>query len=107
MVYKEANPTNFLETREEFRRELHRLNQLEAKLMAIFEATDAADLEHHLLLARGTKNHPASTMIELFNQQNVIFDRASLKMDCALMLQRNRVEAQQQALNKDLASVDC
>jgi len=107
VIYKEANPTNFLETREEFRRELHRLNQLEAKLMTIFEATDAADLEHHLLLARGTKNHPASTMIELFNQQNTIFDRASLKMDCALLLQRNRVEAQQQALNKDLALVEC
>ena len=107
MVYKEACPTNYLETREEFRRELHRLNQLEAKLMAIFEATDAADLEHHLLLARGTKNHPAGTMIELFNQQNTIFDRASLKMDCALMLQRNRVEAQQKALNQDLALVEC
>ena len=107
MAYKEACPTNFLETREEFRRELHRLNQIEAKLMTIFEATDAADLEHHLLLARGTKNNPASTMIELFNQQNTIFDRASLKMDCALMLQRNRVEAQQQALNQDLALVEC
>jgi hypothetical protein len=107
MIYKEANPTNFLETREEFRRELHRLNQLEAKLMTIFEATDAADLEHHLLLARGTKNHPANTMIELFNQQNTIFDRASLKMDCASLLQRNRVEAQQQALNQDLALVEC
>jgi hypothetical protein len=46
-------------------------------------------------------------MIELFNQQNVIFDRASLKMDCALMLQRNRVEAQQKALNQDLALVEC
>ena len=107
MAQKEASPTNFLETREEFRRELHRLNQIEAKLMAIFEATDAADLEHHLLLARGTKNHPASTMIELFNQQNTIFDRASLKMDCALMLQRNRVEAQQKALNQDLSLVEC
>ena len=107
MVYKEACPTNYLATREEFRRELHRLNQLEAKLMAIFEATDAADLEHHLLLARGTKNHPASTMIELFNQQNTIFDRASLKMDCASLLQRNRVEAQQKAFNQDLALLEC
>ena len=107
MAPKEASPLNFLETREEYRKELHRLNQIEAKLMTIFKATDAADLEHHLLLARGTKNHPAGTMIELFNQQNVIFDRASLKMDCALMLQRNRVEAQQKALNQDLALVEC
>jgi len=107
VIYKEANPTNFLECREEFRRELHRLNQLEAKLMTIFEATDAADLEHHLLLARGTKNHPAGTMIELFNQQNTIFDMATIKMECAEMLQRRRVEAQQKALEKDLAAVDC
>ena len=107
MAQKEASPLNFLASREEFRKELHRLNQIEAKLMAIFKATDAADLEHHLLLARGTKNHPANTMIELFSQQNVIFDRASLKYDCALLLQRNRVEAQQKALNEDLALVEC
>jgi hypothetical protein len=37
----EASPLNFLETREEYRRELHRLNQLQAKLMAIFDAKDA------------------------------------------------------------------
>ena len=107
MIYKEANPTNFLETREEFRRELHRLNQLEAKLMAIFKATDAADLEHHLLLARGTKNHPAGSLIGLFNQQNTIFDRATIKLECAELLQRNRVEAQQKALNQDLALIEC
>ena len=107
MAQKEASPLNFLETREEYRKELHRLNQLQGKLMAIFDAKDAADLERHLLLIYGKRNHPASTMVELYNQQNTIFDMATIKMECAEMLQRRRVEAQQKALEKDLAAVDC
>lgn len=107
MAQKEASPTNFLATREEYRLELLRLDQLQAKLMTIFEAKDAADLEHHLLLIYGNNHHPASAMVELYNQQNTIFDRATIKMECAELLQRNRVEAQQKALNKDLALVEC
>jgi len=104
---KEASPLNFLETREEYRRELHRFNQLQARLMAIFDAKDAADLERHLLLIYGKRNHPASTMVELYNQQNTIFDRATIKLECAELLQRNRVEAQQKTLNQDLALIEC
>ncbi len=107
MKYKEASPLDYLETREEYRRELHRLNQLQAKLMAIFDAKDAADLERHLLLIYGKRNHPAFTMAELYNQQNSIFDMATVKMECAEVLQRTRGEAQQKVLEKDLAAVDC
>jgi len=107
MKYKEASPLDYLETREEYRRELHRLNQLQARLMAIFDAKDAADLERHLLLIYGKRNHPAFTMAELYNQQNSIFDMATVKMECAEVLQRKRVEAQQKALERDLAAVDC
>lgn len=107
MKYKEASPLDYLETREEYRRELHRLNQLQAKLMVIFNAKDAADLERHLLLICGIRNHPAFTMAELYNQQNSIFDMATVKMECAEVLQKRRVEAQQKALEKDLATVDC
>jgi hypothetical protein len=107
MAQKEGSPLNFLEAREEYRRELHRLNQLQAKLMAIFDAKDAADLERHLLLIYGKRNHPASTMVELYNQQGVIFHRATVKLECSEILQRKRAKAQQEALAKDLASVEC
>jgi hypothetical protein len=95
MKYKEASPLDYLETREEYRRELHRLNQLQAKLMAIFNAKDGADLERHLLLIYGKRNHPAFTMANLYNQQSSIFDMATIKLECSEMLQRKRVEAQQ------------
>lgn len=107
MKYVEASPLDYLETREEYRRELHRLNQLQAKLMAVFDAKDAADLEHHLLLITGKRKHPAFTLAELYTQQGIIFDRATVKLECSEILQRNRVKAQQEALAKDLASVEC
>ena len=107
MKRKEACVTNFLETREEFRLELHRLNRLEKQLMELLEADDSAALEMAMLKVRSQKNHPALVLIELFNQQSQIFDRASLKMDCAVALQKQRVEHQQKELNRDLQKIDC
>ena len=107
MKRKEACVTNFLETRDEFRLELHRLNRLEKQLMELLEADDSAALEMAMLKVRSQKNHPALVLIELFNQQSQIFDRASLKMDCAVALQKQRVEHQQKELNRDLQKIDC
>ena len=107
MKKKEACVTNFLETREEYRLELHRLNRLEKQLMELLDADDAASLEMAMLKVRSQKNHPALVLIELYGQQGIIFDRASLKMDCAVALQKQRVEHQQRELNRDIATVDC
>ena len=107
MAQKEASPTNFLETREEFRLEMHRLSRLEAQLMELLQADDSAALEMAMLKARSQKNHPALVLIELFNQQSIIFDRVSLKMDFAIALQKQRVEHQQRTLDRDLQQLEC
>ena len=107
MKRKEACVTNFLETREEFRLEMHRLSRLEAQLMELLQADDSAALEMAMLRARSQKNHPALVLIELYNQQSIITDRVSLKMDCAVALQKQRVEHQQRTLDRDLQQIDC
>ena len=107
MKRKEACVTNFLETREEFRLEMHRLSRLEAQLMELLQADDSAALEMAMLRARSEKNHPALVLIELYNQQSIITDRVSLKMDCAVALQKQRVEHQQRTLDRDLQQIDC
>ena len=107
MKRKEASVTNFLETREEYRLEMHRLSRLEKQLMELLEVDDAAAMEMAMLKARSEKNHPALVLIELYNQQSIIFDRASLKMDCAVALQKQRVEHQQKELNQSFLSIDC
>ena len=107
MKRKEACVTNFLETREEFRLEMHRLSRLEKQLMELLQADDSAALEMAMLKARSQKNHPALVLIELFNQQSIIFDRVSLKMDCAIALQKQRVEHQQRTLDRDLQQIEC
>ena len=107
MKRTEASVTDYLATREEYRHELHRLNRLEQQLMSLLEVDDAASLEMAMLRARSQKNHPALVLIELFNQQSIITDRASLKMDCAVALQKQRVEHQQRTLDRDLQQIDC
>ena len=107
MAQKEASPTDFLETREEFRLEMHRLSRLEKQLMELLEADDSAALEMAMLKARSQKNHPALVLIELFNQQSIIFDRVSLKMDFAIALQKQRVEHQERELDRDLQQLEC
>ena len=107
MKRTEASVTNFLETREEFRLEMHRLSRLEKQLMELLQADDSAALEMAMLKARSEKNNPAQVLIELFNQQSIIFDRASLKMDCAVALQKQRVEHQQREFDKTFQSIDC
>ena len=107
MKRKEANVTNFLETREEYRLEMHRLSRLEKQLMELLGVDDTAAMEMAMLKARSEKNNPAQVLIELYNQQSQIFDRASLKMDCAVALQKQRVEHQQRELDRDLSTVEC
>ena len=107
MKRKEANVTNFLETREEYRLEMHRLSRLEKQLMELLEADDSAALEMAMLKVRSQKNHPAQVLIELYNQQSIIFDRVSLKMDFAIALQKQRVEHQQRTLDRDLQQLEC
>ena len=107
MAQKEASPTNFLETREEFRLEMHRLSRLEKQLMELLQADDSAALEMAMLKARSQKNNPAQVLIELYNQQSIIFDRVSLKMDFAIALQKQRVEHQQREFDKTFLSIDC
>ena len=107
MKRTEASVTDFLATREEYRHELHRLNRLEQQLMSLLGVDDAASLEMAMLKARSEKNNPAQVLIELYNQQSQIFDRASLKMDCAVALQKQAVEHQQRTLDRDLQQIDC
>ena len=86
---------------------MHRLSRLEKQLMELLQADDSAALEMAMLKARSQKNHPALVLIELFNQQSIIFDRVSLKMDCAIALQKQRVEHQQRTLDRDLQQIEC
>ena len=65
MKRKEASVTNFLETREEYRHELHRLSRLEKQLMELLEVDDTAAMEMAMLKARSDKNNPAQVLIEL------------------------------------------
>ena len=107
MKRKEANVTNFLETREEYRLEMHRLSRLEKQLMALLGVDDTAALEMAMLKVRSDKKHPALVTMELYEQQSRIFDRASLRMDCAVALQKQRVEHQQKEFDKSFLSIDC
>ena len=106
---KQTEPcvTNFLATRESYRHELHRLNRLERQLMSLLGVDDAASLEMAMLKVRSDKKHPALVTMELYEQQSRIFDRASLRMDCAVALQKQRVEHQQKEFDKSFLSIDC
>ena len=104
---KEPCVTDYLSCREQYKLELGRLNRIEAQLFDIFNVDNAADLEDASLKSRSVKNHPANTMLELFQQQAVVFDRASMIFECATSLQRQRVEHQQKQLNQSFLSIDC
>lgn len=70
-------------------------------------ASDAADLEEKMLAVRSQKRHPASTLIELFNQHGHAFDKAASLFDVAKALQKRKVASAQSLVQKDLIALDC
>ena len=106
---KKAAPCaiDYLSCREAYQIELHRFSRLENMLKEALGASDGADLERKMLLARSQKRHPASTLIALYNEQGLAFDAAASLFDVAEALQKKRVAASQAELSKDLQAIDC
>ena len=99
--------TNYLACREAHQIELHRYLRLENMLREALGASDSGDLEQKMLEARSQRRHPAATLIELFNQQSVVFDKAASLFDIAEDLQKRKVAAAQAQVQKDLVNLDC
>ena len=104
---KQPCVTDYLSCREQYKLELGRLNRIEAQLFDIFNVDNAADLEDASLKSRSVKNHPARTMLELFQQQELIFDRASMIFECATELQKRKVQHEQRQLDNDIKQIEC
>lgn len=106
---KKAAPcvTDYLACREAYQLEYHRFLRLENMLKETLKASDSADFERKLLLARSQKLHPAQTLIALYHEQGEAFDKAASLFDLAEGLQKKRVAAAEAELNKDLAAIEC
>jgi hypothetical protein len=99
--------TDYLSCREAYQVEFHRFLRLENMLRESLGASDSADFERKLLLARSQKLHPASTLIAMYHEQGEAFDKAASLFDLAEGLQKKRVAAAEAELAKDLAAIDC
>jgi hypothetical protein len=99
--------TDYLSCREAHQIELHRYLRLENMLKEALGASDAGDLEQKMLEARSQKRHPASTLIDLYHQQGVAFDKAASLFDIAEDLQKRKAAEVQKAMHKDLLAIDC
>lgn len=106
---KKAAPcvSDYLACREAYQVEYHRFLRLENMLKETLKASDSADFERKLLLARSQKLHPSLALIALYHEQGSIFDQAASLFDLAEALQKKRVAASQAELAKDLAAIDC
>lgn len=99
--------TNYLACRENHQVEYHRYLRLEGMLKEALGASDAGDLEQKMLEARSQKRHPASTLIALYHEQGIAFDKAASLFDIAEELQKRKVAAAQAQVQKDLVNLDC
>jgi hypothetical protein len=99
--------TNYLACREAHQIEYHRYCRLENMLKEALGASDAGDLEQKMLEARSQKRHPAATLIDLYHQQGVAFDKAASLFEVAEDLQKRKVAAAQAQVQKDLVNIDC
>ena len=106
---KKAAPcaTDYLSCRENYQVEYHRYCRLENMLKEALGASDAGDLEQKMLEARSQKRHPASTLIALYNEQGVAFDKAASVFDVAEALQKRKAAEVQKTMQKDLVNLDC
>jgi hypothetical protein len=106
---KKAAPcaTDYLSCREAYQIELHRYRRLENMLKEALGASDAGDLEEKMLAVRSQKRHPAATLIDLYHQQGVAFDKAASVFDVAEALQKRKAAEVQKAMQKDLVNLDC
>ena len=99
--------SNYLACREAYQIELHRYAKLETRLKHCLAASDSGDLEQKMLLARSQKDHPATTLIALFNEQGNVLDKAASLFDTAEALQKQRSAAIHAAFHKDLLALEC
>ena len=106
---KKAAPcaTDYLSCRENYQVEYHRYCRRENMLKEALGASDAGDLEQKMLEARSQKRHPASTLIALYNEQGVAFDKAASVFDVAEALQKRKAAEVQKTMQKDLVNLDC
>lgn len=99
--------SNYLACREAYQIELYRYSKLEKMLKETLGADNAGDLEQKMLLVRSQRNHPAATLISLFNEQGNVLDAAASLFDVAEALQKQRSTAIQAQLHKDLLALEC
>ena len=99
--------SNYLACREAYQIELHRYSRLEKRLKHCLAAIDSGDLEQKMLLVRSQEDHPASTLIALYNEQGILLDKAASLFDTAEALQKQRAAAIHAAFHKDLLALEC